>query len=82
MRKVTPEDDLKAEIEDLKRKVEAARWESKRQFDMRVDTERKYEKLTKRYALQADLLTQLSAKLATMGGSHGSVVMLRPGGQT
>jgi predicted RNase H-like nuclease (RuvC/YqgF family) len=83
--KRTPEKDLeqqlkevKAELTELEKRLKAARSETKRQFDKRVETERKYRKLSRRYASQSDVLSQLEGKLTAMGGNPGSVVMLRP----
>ena len=85
-RKRTPENDLrdqfkelKAELAELTKRLKAARSETARQFDKRVETERKYRKLARRYASQSDVLTQLKGKLTAMGGNPGSVVMFRPG---
>lgn len=80
----TPDNDLKeqvkelrAELTELQKRLKAARSETKRQFDKRLETEREYQKLVRRYASQSDVLTQLKAKLTAMGGNPGSVVMLR-----
>lgn len=77
-----------ARLEKLNNQLEAARRETKRQFDLRVEVERKlvkltasYERLAKVHALQSDVVAQLNERLAALGGNPSPVVMFRTGDQ-
>lgn len=72
------EQELRAEVADLKKQVKQARDQTQVQVNKRKDAERKLEKFQKLYAQLATQLDEAKSKLVALGANPGTVLPFRP----